>query len=89
MIDEINKLKFTLTGNMTHTMFKINNLYKEKEAIELQLKIYKNTIHYHRLSNYIIVIDTKIDKLKKQFVREFRQANKKQIDKYWEIRNKQ
>ena len=89
MIDEINKLRFTLTGNMTYTMFKINNLCKEKEAIEFQLKLYKNTIHYHRLNNYIIVIDTKINKLRQQFINEFQENNKEQIDAYWKIRNKE
>lgn len=88
MIDEINKLRFTLTGNMAYTMLKINNLYKEKEVIEFQLKIYKNTIHFHRLNNYIIVIDTKINRLKKEFISDFKKVNKEEIDKYWEIRNK-
>lgn len=89
MNEEINKLKFTLSGNMTYTMMKINNLYKEKEAIELQSKIYKNTIHYHRLNNYIVIIDTKINKLKQEFIKEFRKINKNEINKYWELRSRE
>lgn len=51
MCDDINKLKFTLTKEMTYMMMKINNMNKEKELLESQLKLYKNSIHYHELNN--------------------------------------
>lgn len=89
MLDELNKLKFTLTGNMTYTIIQINNLYKEKQIIESQLKIYKNTIHYHQLNNSKKIIEIKIKKLKKQFIKEFHNENKKSIEEYWKIRSKQ
>lgn len=89
MLDELNKLKFTLTGNMTYTIIQINNLYKEKEMIESQLKLYKNTIHYHRLINSKKIIEIKIKKLKKEFIKEFHNKNKETIEEYWKIRSKQ
>lgn len=89
MLDELNKLKFTLTGNMTYTIIQINNLYKEKQMIESQLKLYKNTIHYHQLNNSKKIIEIKIKNLKKQFIKEFHNENKKEIEEYWKIRSKQ
>lgn len=89
MLDELNKLKFTLTENMTYTIIQINNLYKEKEMIESQLKLYKNTIHYHRLINSKKIIEIKIKKLKKEFIKEFHKKNKETIEEYWKIRSKQ
>lgn len=89
MLDELNKLKFTLTGNMTYTIIQINNLYKEKEMIESQLKLYKNTIHYHRLINSKKIIEIKIKKLKEVFIKEFHKENKEAIEEYWKIRSKQ
>ncbi len=88
MLNELNKLKFTLTGNMTYTMTQINNLYKEKSMIESQLKMYKHTIHYHRLVNDKNKIELRINNLKKQFIESFRKENKDAIDEYWKIRSK-
>lgn len=88
MLNELNKLKFTLTGNMTYTMIQINNLYKEKSMIESQLKMYKHTIHYHRLVNDKNKIELRINNLKKQFIESFRKENKDAIDEYWKIRSK-
>ena len=51
MCDDINKLKFTLTKDMAYIMMQINNLNKEKDLLEEQMKLYKNSIHYHELNN--------------------------------------
>ena len=87
MCDDINKLKFTLTKEMTYMMMKINNMNKEKELLESQLKLYKNSIHYHELNNSKKVLERKINRLKKQFVNEFQKENKPEIEKYWKIRS--
>lgn len=89
MLDELNKLKFTLTENMTYTIIQINNLYKEKQMIESQLKLYNNTHHYHHLINSKKIIEIKIKKLKELFIKEFHKENKEAIEEYWKIRSKQ
>lgn len=85
---ELDKLEFTLTGKMTYIMIQINNLSNEKKMIESQLKLYKNTIHYHHLKNSIQIIDKKIKRLKQDFIKQFRVVNKKSIEEYWKIRSK-
>ena len=46
MSNNLNDLKFTLTGKMTYILLNINNLNKEIVLLENQMKTYKNTIHY-------------------------------------------
>lgn len=87
MRNDINKLKFTLTKEMAYMMIQINNLNKEKDLLESQLKIYKNSIHYHELNNSKKKLERKINRIKKQFINEFQKENKIEIEKYWKIRS--
>ena len=87
MCNDINKLKFTLTKDMTYMMVQINNLNKEKDLIESQMKLYRNSIHYQELNNSKKKLERKIKRIKKSFIDEFQKENKVEIEKYWQIRS--
>ena len=82
MSNNLNDLKFSLTGKMTYILLNINNLNKEIVLLENQMKTYKNTIHYHSLKNSKDILNNKIKCLKKEFIKEFRLENKEEINKY-------
>ena len=72
---------------MAYIMMQINNLNKEKDLLEEQMKLYKNSIHYHELNNEKKRLERKIDRLKKKFVSNFQKENEEEIEKYWKIRS--
>lgn len=85
MSNNLNNLKFTLTGKMTYILLNINNLNKEIALLETQMQTYKNTIHYHTLKNSKEILNNKIKYLKKEFIKEFRCENKEEINKYLDL----
>lgn len=85
MSNNLNDLKFTLTGKMTYILLNINNLNKEILLLENQMKTYKNTIHYHKLKNSKDILNNKIKRLKKEFIKEFQTENKEEINKYLDL----
>ena len=49
------------------------------------MKTYKNTIHYHKLKNSKDILNNKIKRLKKEFIKEFQTENKEEINKYLDL----
>lgn len=87
MPKELADLKFVLTGKMTYILLNINNLKKKILLIDEQMKVYKNTIHYHTLNNSKQILKQELAELKSKFIKEFRKENKEEIDIYLKIKD--
>lgn len=70
-MDEIEKIKFSLTPEMVEKIFKINKL--KTELIKLDNNEEK------------ILLQKKIEIEKKKFISEFQKNNKEQISRYLEL----
>lgn len=80
MKKELNNIKFNLTEDMFSLLFSYNNLKNEYNKLKNSKKCDEKT------SLKIKDIESKLDEIRNNFIKEFRKGNKAEIDNY--LKNK-
>lgn len=81
MKEKLELVKFNLTPIMTKELIKFNKIKKELIKLEHQPSLNdQDLIEFNRLQN-------ELNKSRIKFIKEFRENNKEEINKYLEIRD--
>ena len=81
MKEKLELVNFNLTNVMSEELIKFNNL--KKELIKLKSKEYLNKEEIIKIKE----LEDELNKSRIRFIKEFRENNKEEIDKYLQIKD--